>query len=246
MARQARSIRLPRVFKAKARPWPDDRARFQWVVDLRRGGKGIMAERNRMARDIHDTLAQGFTGVIAQLQAAKGATQLADAAAHVERAEDLARSSLGEARRSVRALRPRSLYEANLCNALETMLKTVANDSGLKTEFVFEGEQRSIPPEWEEGLLRITQESLTNAIKHSQARNFRVKLSFEAQRIRLKLLDDGRGFNLEDEHEGLGLIGMKERVEQMGGEFAIRSQTGHGTETVISMQCPTLQKPTNE
>jgi PAS domain S-box-containing protein len=206
----------------------------------------VMAERNRMARDIHDTLAQGFTGIIAQLQAAKGATQLADAAAHIERAEDLARSSLGEARRSVRALRPRSLHEATLCEALENMLRTGANDSGLRTEFLFEGEQHPIPPEWEEGLLRVVQESLTNAIKHSQARNFRATLSFEALRIRLKLVDDGRGFNPEDEHEGFGLIGMKERVEQMGGEFVIHSQPGHGAETVITLQCPALPKPTNE
>jgi PAS domain S-box-containing protein len=206
----------------------------------------VTAERNRMARDIHDTLAQGFTGIIAQLQAAKGATRLADAAAHIERAEDLARSSLGEARRSVRALRPRSLQEATLCMALENMLKKAANDSGLKTEFLFEGEQRPIPPEWEEGLLRVVQESLTNAIKHSQAKNFRATLSFEAQRIRLKLVDDGRGFNPKDEHEGFGLIGMKERVEQMGGEFVIRSQPGNGTETAITLQCTALQKPANE
>jgi PAS domain S-box-containing protein len=202
----------------------------------------IVGERNRMARDIHDTLAQGFTGVIAQLQAAKGATQLAEAAAHIERAQDLARSSLGEARRSVRALRPRSLHDATLCTALENMLKTVASDSGLTAKFVFEGEQRPIPPEWEEGLLRVVQESLTNAIKHAGAKTFSAKLSFEAQGILLKLVDDGRGFYPYEDHEGFGLIGMKERVEQMGGDFAIHSQPGLGTETVIALQCPAQPK----
>jgi PAS domain S-box-containing protein len=206
----------------------------------------VMAERNRMARDIHDTLAQGFTGVIAQLQAAKGSSALADVSAHIERAENLARSSLEEARCSVRALRPRSLHEAPLYTALENLLKTVAPDSSLKAEFVMEGEQRTIPPEWEEGLLRVTQESLTNAIKHAQARNFRVTLSFEAQQIRLKIVDDGYGFNPKGEHEGFGLIGMKERVDRMGGEFVIHSQPGHGTETLITLPRPTTPKTTNE
>jgi signal transduction histidine kinase len=126
------------------------------------------------------------------------------------------------------------------------LLKTVARDSGLTTKFLFEGEQRPIPPDWEEGLLRVVQESLTNAIKHAHGRNFGATLSFEAQRIRLKLVDDGSGFNPEEEHEGFGLIGMKERVEQMGGEFVIRSQPGFGTETVITLQCPALPKPSKE
>lgn len=206
----------------------------------------IMAERNRMARDIHDTLAQGFTGIIAQLQAAKGATEITQALAHIERAEDLARSSLGEARRSVMALRPRSLQEASLGLALEKMIKTVAHDSGLNAEFTIEGEQRPISPDWEEGLLRVTQESLTNTIKHAHAQNFRATLSFEAQQIQLKLADDGCGFNPKTEHEGFGLIGMKERVDQMGGEFVICPRPGRGTETLITLPCPTALKSTGK
>jgi PAS domain S-box-containing protein len=202
----------------------------------------VTAERNRMARDIHDTLAQGFTGVIAQLQAAKGSVRLADASTHIQRAEDLARSSLAEARRSVRALRPSSLREASLSAALESMIKTVARDAGLEGQFVVEGEQRAIPPEWEEGLLRVTQESLTNTIKHAQAQNFRAALTFEPHAIILKLSDDGRGFNPRGEYEGFGLVGMKERVDRMGGTFVIHSETGRGTETVITLECPSVTK----
>ncbi len=198
----------------------------------------VVAERNRMARDIHDTLAQGFTGVIMQLQAARGAIDLIDASAHVERAEALARSSLEEARRSVRALRPKSLRDATLCMALEELLKTVSRDTGLNAEFLVEGEQRPIPLEWEEGLLRVVQESLTNTIRHSQAKNFKATLKFETQRIVLLLNDDGAGFNREEESDGFGLIGMKERVDRMGGEFVIRSQPGQGTETAIALPCP--------
>ncbi|MCI0534786.1 MAG: PAS domain S-box protein, partial [Verrucomicrobiales bacterium] len=124
----------------------------------------VMAERDRMARDIHDTLAQGFTGLIMQLEAVKGAiaqNDLADVTSRVERAGDLARLGLGEARRSVLALRPHSLQDATLCMALEDLFKRMTCGSGLQAEFHFEGDEPAIPAEWEEGLLRIAQESLT-------------------------------------------------------------------------------------
>jgi PAS domain S-box-containing protein len=193
----------------------------------------IASERNRMARDIHDTLAQGFTGIIAQLQAAEGASDLSEAASHMKSAEKLARLSLDEARRSVQALRPRSLHATSLGTALESTLKTMANYSGLSADFQVEGNERPISPEWEEALLRIAQESLTNTIKHAKAAQFRSKLVFGSDQIRLELSDDGSGFDLSTAREGFGLIGMKERVDQMGGEFSIRSRLGYGTETVI-------------
>src|SRR5437879_2455174 len=136
----------------------------------------IIGERNRMARDIHDTLAQGFTGVIVQLEAAKGAiaqNSLAEATDRVERAGDMARVGLGEARRSVLALRPRSLQHATLCMALDDLLKRMTNGSGLQAEFHLEGDEPAMPAGWEEGLLRVAQESLTNTIKHANTKNFR-------------------------------------------------------------------------
>src|SRR5207248_10061466 len=128
----------------------------------------VMAERNRMARDIHDTLAQGFTGVIMQLEAVKGAiaqNNLAEATERVERAGDLARVGLGEARRSVMALRPRSLQDTTLCLALDDLLKRMTNGSSLQAEFHLEGDEPGMPAEWEEGLLGVGHESLTNKIK---------------------------------------------------------------------------------
>jgi PAS domain S-box-containing protein len=198
----------------------------------------VIAERNRMARDIHDTLAQGFTGVIMQLEAAKGAAargDCGDTSTHIERAGDLARSSLGEARRSVRALRPRSLKDATLYAALEDLLKRMSNGTDLNAELRIEGEQRTIPPHWEEGLLRITQESLTNTIKHANARNFRVTLDLRPEEVRLQLVDDGLGFDPQEEHDGFGLIGMKERAEQIGGRLVIRSKHGVGTEILVTL-----------
>jgi PAS domain S-box-containing protein len=208
----------------------------------------VIEERNRMARDIHDTLAQGFTGVIMQLEAAKGATvqgNLAEAANRIERANDLARSSLGEARRSVRALRPRSLRAGKLFLALDDLLKRMAEGTNLNAEFQAEGDEGSIPPDYEEGLLRITQEALTNAVKHANARNFKATLRIGADKIQLLLVDDGRGFDPQKEHDGFGLIGMKERVDRMGGEFMIRTKQSVGTEILVVLKQQSALKPEN-
>src|SRR5438876_314857 len=205
----------------------------------------VVAERNRMARDIHDTLAQGFTGVIMQLEATKGAiaqNNLAEATDRVERAGDLARVGLGEARRSILALRPRSLQDATLCVVLDDLLKRMTNGSGLQAEFHLEGDEPAIPAEYEEGLLRIAQESLTNTIKHAQAKNFRATLTIGPKETQFRLVDDGSGFDLHAEHEGFGLLGMKERVDQMGGQFILRSMPGQGTEIQIILNNSAKQK----
>lgn len=201
----------------------------------------VIGERNRMARDLHDTLAQGFTGVIMQLEATKGAMVNADAPSaltHIERAEALARASLGEARRSVRAMRSRSLLDGTLSTALDDLLKRMTSGTELQAELAVQGEGRPLPPEWEEGLLRIAQESLTNTIKYAQARRFRAALNFAADTVRLQLVDDGRGFDPQAEHEGFGLVGMRERAEQLTGNFILRSKAGQGTEIVIELYPP--------
>src|SRR5438552_6075858 len=206
----------------------------------------VIAERNRMARDIHDMLAQGFTGVIMQLEAVKGAIaqkNLAEATERVERAGDLARVGLGEARRSVMALRPRSLQDTSLRMALDDLLKRMTNGSGLQAEFHLEGDEPAMAPEWEEGLLRVAQESLTNTIKHAEAKNFRATLIISPNEIQFRLVDDGAGFDLHAEHEGFGLLGMKERVDQMGGQFVLRSRPGQGTEIQVVLNNPIKPKP---
>src|SRR5258708_3041039 len=206
----------------------------------------IIAERNRMARDIHDTLAQGFTGVIMQLEAVKGAiaqNELGEATDRVERAGDLARVGLGEARRSVMALRPRSLQDASLCMALDDLLKRMTTGSGLQAEFLLEGDEPTMPAEWEESLLRVAQESLTNTVKHARAKNFRATLNITAKTIQFRLVDDGAGFDLHAEHEGFGLLGMKERVDQIGGQFILRSLPGQGTEIQIILNNPAKPIP---
>jgi signal transduction histidine kinase len=116
----------------------------------------------------------------------------------------------------------------------------------LNAEFKAQGDGRRIPAEYEESLLRITQESLTNTIKHSNARIFNATLSVGADKIQLQLVDDGCGFDPQTEGDGFGLIGMRERVDQIGGQFIIRSKLGVGTEILIVLNNETAPNLENE
>jgi PAS domain S-box-containing protein len=199
----------------------------------------VIAERNRMARDIHDTLAQGFTGVIVQLEAARGAlsrSKTAKASDHLNGAGELAREGLREARRSVQALRPHALEEKPLVEALKDMIERMTTGMTVQARFTLRGEPRELPPEWETNLLRIEQEVLTNVLRHAQASVFDVLLVFDSREIRLNLRDNGRGFDPTKRYEGFGLQGMRERAESMGGQLSIQSAKGHGT--VISINLP--------
>jgi len=169
----------------------------------------VAAERNRMARDIHDTLAQGFTGVIVQLEAAADATSQGlakEAEEHLGRAGELARESLKEARRSVRALRPQALEEKELCEALEGLLKKMTAGTPSASEFILEGEPRKLPSEWDENLLRIGQEVLTNALRHAKGNHFLARIAFHPEEVRLELRDNGCGFNPAARNDGFGLL----------------------------------------
>lgn len=192
----------------------------------------VMAERNRLARDIHDTLAQGFTGIIVQLEAAEDAKSRGLSKAvdeHLGRAGDLARESLNEARRSVRALRPQALEADDLCEALDHLFRKMTAGTTLRTEFSVRGRPQPLPAEWEENLLRIGQEVLTNALRHARASEFKSRLVFDRKEIRLELRDNGRGFDPSARHDGFGLVGMRERSEAMGGTITIQSVPRAGT-----------------
>jgi signal transduction histidine kinase len=198
----------------------------------------VLEERGRMARDMHDTLAQGFTGVIVQLEAAKtamvhGAPTEADA--HILRARDLAHQSLGEARRSLRALRPQALDKVDWWVALDALMKEMTAGSKLRAEFTTVGQPRGLAPSQEENLLRIHQEIVTNAIKHSRATSLVTTLSFEDKTVRLDVRDNGVGFDPAKGNDGLGLLGIRERVIQMNGEVSVESHVGIGTRVCIAL-----------
>jgi PAS domain S-box-containing protein len=200
----------------------------------------VFEERNRMARDIHDTLAQGFTGVIVQLEAAEDAISCGyrkEADNHLHRAGELARQSLSEARRSVHALRPQALQEHNFWNALKGIIKNTTVGTALHTRFEAQGKLPELPRPWQENLLHIGQEALTNTLKYAHARNFETRLSYKAKELRLVLRDDGDGFKVKDGHDGVGLTGMRERVEQMGGALSIKSLRGKGTNIIVVLPC---------
>jgi PAS domain S-box-containing protein len=200
----------------------------------------ILEERNRMAREIHDTLAQAFTGILAQVGAANQvliddveATQ-----AHLDLIKELARTGLTEARRSVIALRPQLLEEGSLQSALHRLvaqLRTAAMDTTLHYEI--EGVVYSLPTEVESNLLRIGQEALTNAIRHANADEIRVELVYDRDQVCLRVKDNGQGFGVGSipSSEGFGLLGMSERAERIDAQLTINSQPGQGTEIIITV-----------
>ena len=163
-------------------------AHGQELVEQQREA-AVLKERTRMARDIHDTLAQGFTGVIVQMEAAEEALLDDDqehAVGHVRRARELARDSLGEARRSVHALRPQALEKAAFADALRAIVKNTAAGTALQTEFRITGKPR-FSQTVEENLLHIGQEALTNTLKHAHASNFSARISFDSEAVYLEL-----------------------------------------------------------
>jgi signal transduction histidine kinase len=199
----------------------------------------IIGERNRMARDIHDTLAQGFTGVILHVEAAEEAMsrkQLEAATGHLRGAGEIARDGLREARRSVRALRPLALEDKKLAQALEELIMKLTAGTAVQATFKLQGEPRELPPESETNFLRIGQEALTNAIRHARPGKIDVLLAFGECEVRLTMCDNGCGFEPDSKSSGFGLQGMAERAESMGGQFSIQSANGKGT--IISVTIP--------
>jgi PAS domain S-box-containing protein len=198
----------------------------------------ILEERNRMAREIHDTLAQAFTGILAQVGAANQVLtdDVEATGAHLDLIKELARTGLTEARRSVVALRPQLLEEGSLQSALHRLVaqtRAAATDTTLYYEI--EGVVYSLPAEVENNLLRMGQEALTNAIRHANADEIRVELAYDRDQVCLRVRDNGQGFGVGSipSSEGFGLLGMSERAERIGAQLTIRSQPGQGTEIVV-------------
>ncbi len=190
----------------------------------------ILDERNRMAREIHDTLAQGFTGIVLQLEAAEQGLQEApeSAPSHIDRAKKLARDSLNEARRSVWALRPGALEKHNLVDSLRRETDSLRGEGKVDALFHVSGTTGRLPSEVEDALLRICQESLTNIRRHAAASQAEVELAFADGAVTLRVRDDGADPSLPHE-VAFGLIGMSERAHQCGGFTRVSSEPGAGT-----------------
>ena len=211
------------------------------LVDLaaRRRHAMMVEERNRMARDIHDTLAQGFTGIVVQLNAAE-AMLTADtgrAREHIATARELARASLQEARRSVWALRPEAHEHAGLAAALERSARVLTDGTGTELVVHADGEASGlgVDAEWE--VLRIGQEAVTNAVRHSGCGRITVRLARIDGSLRLEVEDDGKGGIAPDNGPtglgSLGLRGMRERAGRLGGRLEVLSPPGGPTRVIL-------------
>ncbi len=204
---------------------------------------GVLDERARMAREIHDTIAQGLTGIITQLEAAEQSKDVtADRDRHMENAKRLARESLTEARRSVEASMPARLESGTLGDALTDVARDWSEINGIPVDVTVTGEVMPLHPEIEVALLRTAQEALANVARHAGASRVGLTLSFMGDVVALDVRDDGVGFTVPERDapggSGFGLTGMRQRVTRVAGSLAIESEPGGGT--AVSARVPAI------
>ena len=204
---------------------------------------GALEERNRLAREIHDTLAQGLTAIALQLESAEALMEADDelfdhqrVRQRIGQALTLARDNLKEARRSVVDLRAAPLEDRTLVEAVEELARKTANEAGLKIKVKVIGSGGPLSPRIEAGLYRIVQEALTNVVSHAEARNVEVVIEQASEQVALTIEDDGQGFDIEDVADGrFGLVGLNERARLLGGELTLESSTGVGTRLKVNV-----------
>lgn len=199
---------------------------------------GALEERNRLAREIHDTLAQGLAAIALQLDSAEALMDAGDTPQEVRRrvrqALTLARDNLKEAWRSVLDLRAAPLEGRTLVEAVEELARRTASEAGLEINVKVIGGGRPLSPRIEAGLYRIVQEALANVVTHADADRVEVGIETTPEQIGLIIEDDGRGFNTEDVVDGrYGLVGLNERARLLGGELVLESSAGVGTRLKI-------------
>ena len=211
---------------------------------------GALEERNRLAREIHDTLAQGLSAIALKLDAvdalleynssieaptAKLKENALSVRQYVKQSLVLAQQNLDEARRSVLDLRAAPLEGRTLPQALALLVQSTAERTGAPIDFSSRGDRQPLPVRLEVGLYRIAQEALNNACQHACAGQIQMALSYQPDSITLELQDDGSGFDVaEIEQERFGLIGMNERARLLGGELRVESDVAHGTHVHVT------------
>jgi len=199
---------------------------------------GTLAERQRLAGEIHDTLAQGLTSIVMLLQAAD--TEIGsdppEARRHVGLAAQTAREGLAEARAMVAALTPAHLDAGPLREALSRLTERIGAELGIGARFEVCGQARPLSAMAEVVLLRAGQEALANVRKHARARDVCVVLSYVEQAVRLDIRDDGAGFDPDRVNGGYGLRGMRSRILQVGGNLLVKTHPGAGTS--LSVEVP--------
>ena len=213
----------------------------QLVIQAREAGTN--EERQRLAREIHDTIAQSFTGIVTQLEAAIESPTQDDARQHVQRAVELARDGLNDARRSVRNLNPTELENVVLSEALKKLAATWSRWWSVRADVTVTGTVEPLHDEIEATLLRVAQEALTNVAKHAEASRVGVTLSYMGDDVSLDIRDDGIGFDTNGAStyaasHGFGLAGIRQRIERIAGRVDIETEPGAGT--AVSAQVPSV------
>jgi PAS domain S-box-containing protein len=198
----------------------------------------VLAERTRLAREIHDTLLQGFTGVALKLLAASNrVTEPAESVMELREIVSLAQKTLVDARRAVWDLRAPSSAPGDFPAMVRLATEDCVRGTELRLEYYCSGLARPLDPEVEAVAIRVLQEALANVVKHAGARTARVDLAFHASRVQLAIADDGRGFTVDPEFQTYGghwgLLGMRERTSQVRGKLSIRSSPGRGSQIVL-------------
>ena len=204
---------------------------------------GVVEERRRLAGEIHDTLAQGLTAIVAQLEAAEQASHRPEEwSRHLIQARSLARSSLTEARRSVRALRPEQLENATLAEALGELTCGWSQQSGIAAELETAGAAGRTPVDTEAALFRVAQEALTNVGRHAKATKVRLTLTYLDDMLLMDVADDGVGFDPDAGAAGYGLVGMRHRLAGVGGALTVESAVGYGTTLNAAVPLPGVDR----
>jgi signal transduction histidine kinase len=215
------------------------------AIQLTRLAKGarqsaVLEERNQLAGEIHDSLAQLFTGISMQLGAAKKIIKKGgdNSLAYVERAIELAQFGLAEARRTAFSLQPTIIEELGLIQALQKLVERSNIPGRLRCNFHSTGvPEESLPPSAQEDLLRIAQEAMSNAVRHAKPTVINVSLRCDPPNLVLEITDNGSG--IADPQtaciEGFGLSNMQARAEKLGAQFDVRTAPGRGTGIVVRM-----------
>jgi len=190
---------------------------------------GVQAERERLAREIHDTLAQGFTSIVMLARAIDaGLDEQSPVRDKLALLEETAQANLAEARALVAALPPADLTEGGLLGALRRATDRCARENGVAAELSVRGTPRALASSYDVVLLRVAQEALANVGKHSRARHVAMTMTYGSTETSLEVRDDGVGLPARLPG-GFGLAGMRQRVEEAGGELCVEATPGGGT-----------------
>lgn len=197
--------------------------------------RAVAEERERLAHEIHDTLAQSFAGIGFQLQAIRnsipGSSQLLER--QVDRALLMTRTSHEEARRSIASLRPKSLGNTGLVPALRECAERMVKNGNVTVETYGDDDGRLVPPRIKDTLFRIGQEAIANSIRHADPGTIRIRLQQQRASLCLSVEDDGEGFVADSDHAGFGLLGMRKRAESISATLVIRSAPRAGTRVEV-------------